>query len=246
MSATTTTPSVSTADAAMQLFERQTTRYGSLTMLAGLVLSLAGPLYLVFFTELYITPTMVWVAFAAVAATFAVFWIVEPLTYFPVLGSAAMYQAFMIGNIANKLLPSAIIAQTDLGEKPGTRRAELIACAAIIGAAFVHILTLIILVGVFGTWLVGHLPPGLTAVARFYILAAVFGAVTVQAVVSMKNLRTTIIAVVLAAIVVYGVVRLAPALTNYVTAISVVAVILVAWFARNRSAMPEAPPSVGH
>jgi hypothetical protein len=155
----------------------------------------------------------------------------------------------MIGNIANKLLPSALIAQTDLGEKPGTRRAELIAGAAIIGAASVHIATLIIFVGFLGTWLLGLLPAGVVGVARVYILAAVFGAVTVQAVVSMKNLRITIIAAVVSAIVIFGVIRLAPSLANYATAISVVAVIVVAWFARKRTsetAAAEAPPSVGH
>ncbi len=69
-----------------------------------------------------------------------------------------MYQAFLIGNIANKLLPAAIVAQANLGEKPGTRRAELIAGSAIIGAVLVHITTLVLLVGVLGTWLVGMLP----------------------------------------------------------------------------------------
>ena len=85
--------------------------------------------------------------------------------------------------------------------------------------------------------------------ARLYILAAVFGAVTVQAIVSMKNARTTIIAAVVSAIVVYGVIRVAPALTNYATAISVVAVILIAWFARKRTDEPAAggaPSSIGH
>jgi hypothetical protein len=160
-----------------------------------------------------------------------------------------MYQAFMIGNIANKLLPSALIAQTDLGEKPGTRRAELIAGAAIIGAALVHIITLIVLVGFLGTWLLGLLPAGLIAVARLYILSAVFGAVTVQAVVTMKNARTTIVAAVISAIVVFGLIRVAPALTNYATAISVVTVIIVAWYARKRtdaSAATGAPSSIGH
>jgi hypothetical protein len=227
-------------------FDRTTSIWGPITLGLGFLVSLGAALFAAFGTGLGITGQEVWTAFGIVFATFGIIAVVEPISYYPILGRSAMYQAFMIGNIANKLLPSAIIAQTDLGEKPGTRRAELIACAAIIGAAFVHILTLIILVGILGTWLVGLLPPALTAVARLYILAAVFGAVTVQAVVSMKNLRTTIIAVVVAGIVVYGVARLAPALGNYVTAISVVAVILVAWFARNRNAASEPPPSVGH
>ena len=44
------------------------------------------------------------------ATTFGVLWIVEPIAYFPVLGSSAMYQAFLIGNISSKLLPAAVVA----------------------------------------------------------------------------------------------------------------------------------------
>jgi hypothetical protein len=65
----------------------------------------------------------------------------------------------------------------------------------------------------------------------------------------MKNVRTTIIAAVISAIVVYGVIRVAPALTNYATAVSVVTVIIVAWYARKRtdaSAATGAPSSIGH
>ena len=230
-------------------FERTTSIWGPITLGLGFLVSLAAALFTAFGTGLGITGQEVWTAFGIVFATFGIIAVVEPISYYPILGRSAMYQAFMIGNIANKLLPSAIIAQTDLGEKPGTRRAELIAGAAIIGAALVHIITLIILVGFLGTWLLGLLPAGVVAVARLYILSAVFGAVTVQAVVAMKNVRTTIIAAVVSAIVVYGVIRFAPGLANYATAISVVSVILVAWYGRKRTDAPAdtgAPSSIGH
>lgn len=42
----------------------------------------------------------------AVASIFSVISVMEPISYLPVLGQAGMYQAFMIGNISNKLLPS--------------------------------------------------------------------------------------------------------------------------------------------
>jgi hypothetical protein len=222
-------------------FDRTTSIWGPITLGLGFLVSLAAALFAAFGTGLGITGQEVWTSFGIIA-------VVEPISYYPILGRSAMYQAFMIGNIANKLLPSALIAQTDLGEKPGTRRAELIAGAAIIGAAFVHIITLIILVGFLGTWLLGLLPPGLIAVARLYILSAVFGAVTVQAVVAMKNARITIIAAVVSAIVVFGLIKIAPALTNYATAVSVVAVIVVAWFMRSRADAEAAgtPSSIGH
>lgn len=230
-------------------FDRTTSIWGPITLGLGFLISLVAALFVAFGTGLGITGQEVWSAFGLVFATFGIIAIVEPISYYPILGRSAMYQAFMIGNIANKLLPAAIIAQTDLNEKPGTRRAELIAGAAIIGAATVHIVTLIIFVGLLGTWLLGLLPESVITVARLYILSAVFGAVTIQTVVAMKNLRTTLIAAIVSAIVVFGVVKAAPSLSHFATAISVVLVIFISWFARKRTEdtnAAEAPASIGH
>ncbi|WP_315973785.1 hypothetical protein [Glutamicibacter sp. M10] len=66
----TATPQLSSADASIERFEKQTSRYGRNTMIIGLVLSLIGPIYIAFFSGLEITGSMVWVAFLAVAGTF--------------------------------------------------------------------------------------------------------------------------------------------------------------------------------
>lgn len=233
----TPTINLTSADASMARFEKQTTRYGSLTMTAGLIFSLIGPIYLVFFSGLQIAPSMIWVAFLAVAATFGVLWIVEPVTYFPILGSAAMYQAFMIGNISNKLLPAAIVAQSSIGAKPGTKRGDLAAVMAICGAATVHLTSLLLFVGVLGTWLVSQVPAEVIDVARLYILPSLMGAVLVQSIVAMKSLRPTIIAIVLALLMNFVVLPAAPAVAMFATALVVIASILVSWVLRDRKAL---------
>lgn len=203
-------------------------------MIAGLVFSLLGPIYLVFFAGLEITGPMIWIAFVAVAATFGVFWFVEPLTYFPILGSAAMYQAFMIGNISNKLLPAAIVAQSSINAKPGTRRGDLAAVMAICGAATVHLTSLLVFVGLLGTWLVSMVPVSMIEVARLYILPALMGAVLVQAIVSMKRLRPTVIAVALALLFQFVVVPAAPKMALFATALVVLLSIVLSWVLRDR------------
>ena len=105
-------------------FEKATSRWGPITMLIGLVL-FTRPGYLIFFTDLQLSFGQIGAAYAAVASAFLVFAIVEPLTYFPILGQAAMYQAFMIGNISNKLLPAAVVAQDTIDAQPGTKKAFL-------------------------------------------------------------------------------------------------------------------------
>jgi len=231
------TPTLTSADASMARFDKQTTRYGSITMTLGLVFSLLGPIYLVFFSGLEITPAMIGVAFAAVAATFGVFWIVEPLTYFPILGSAAMYQAFMIGNISNKLLPAAIVAQSSINAKPGTRRGDLASVMAICGAATVHLTSLLLFVGLLGSWLVSIIPTEVIEVARIYILPSLMGAVLVQAIVAMKQLRPTIVAIALSLLMYFVVIPLVPSLALFGTALVVLFSIVLSWIVRDRKAV---------
>ncbi|MGF9663646.1 hypothetical protein AAIH25_17450 [Arthrobacter crystallopoietes] len=221
--------------ASLDEFDRTTSRWGRLTMIAGLIISLAGPMYLVVFGNLDVATSQLWTAFAAVAGTFFVIWLVEPLTYFPILGPAAMYQAFMIGNISNKLLPSALVAQTNIGAKPGTKRGDLAAVMAICGAAAVHLTSLLVFVGLLGTWLISVIPEDLIAVARLYVLPAVMGAVIVQAIVSMKQLRPTLTAFGVVLVVQFVLLPLVPGLTMMSTALSVIGTIFIAWFARKRT-----------
>ncbi|WP_413544128.1 hypothetical protein [Citricoccus nitrophenolicus] len=233
----TTAPATMAAPASgsMDEFDTTTSRWGRLTMIAGLIISLAGPLYLVFFADLGVTATTaLFTAFAAVAGTFFVIWIIEPITYFPILGPASMYQAFMIGNISNKLLPSALIAQSKVGATPGTHRGGLAAVMAICGAAFVHLLSLLVFVGLLGTWLISVIPESVTDVVRVYVLPAVLGAVIVQAIVSLKQVRATVVAMAVAALVQFVLVPLVPALGMAATAISVIVTLVIGWYVRKR------------
>lgn len=225
------------AESAYARFGATTSRWGRLTMLGCLLLSLAGPLYLIFGTDLDIRATELLTAFAAVAAVFGVLWVVEVITYYPVLGPASTYQAFMIGNIANKLLPSAIVAQAAIGARPGTRRAELAAVMAIAGAAVVHIISLVLFVGIGGTWLVAQLPETVVEVAQLYIFPAIIGAVVVQLAAYVKQVRVVLIALAVAVIVQLLLVpRLGDVFAGFATALVVFTTMALAWVLRDRRA----------
>ncbi|MDR2254821.1 MAG: hypothetical protein LBE25_02260 [Arthrobacter sp.] len=232
----------SRADASMAGFEATTSRWGRITMLVALLLSLCGPAYLVFFGNLDVTVQQILTAYAAVAGTFLIFALVEPVTYFPILGQAAMYQAFMIGNISNKLLPAAIVAQDRIGVRPGTRKGDLAAVMAICGAAMVHLTSLLIFVGILGTWLLSLIPAEITIVARSYILPAILGAVLVQAIATVKQVRTTVVALAVGGLLVLVCVWVKP-LAPYATALGVLFTIVIAWFARNRNQVLPARPA---
>ncbi|QVQ53492.1 hypothetical protein J4H86_07000 [Spiractinospora alimapuensis] len=243
MSLGTESFSAGAGDLAYATYDRTTSRWGRITMLVALAFSVAGPLYLVFGTDLEFTSNGLLIAFLAVAAVYGVIWVIEPLTYYPVLGPAAMYQAFMIGNIANKLVPSAIVAQQTIGAKPGTRRAEFSAVMAISGAAIVHIVSLLVFVGLLGTWLISLLPTAVVDVARDYIFPAIIGAVVVQLAAYAKQPRITVIALVVALVIQ---VLLAPYLgqmfSNFATALVVLFTVVLSWLLRDRRGQTAPQP----
>lgn len=231
---------------ALATFDQTTARWGRLTMIAGLLVSLGGPAYLMFFSGLDLDVSQVLIAFAAVAGVFGVLWLVEPLTYFPILGQSAMYQAFMIGNISNKLLPAALMAQTSVEAKAGTRRGELAALMAISGAVVIHLTSLLIFVGILGTWLVGLIPPDALEVIQAYIVPSVLGGVLIQAIVSQKAPRTTVVAFVLAVVMTFVLIPLFPALGFYGTFIVVFATAGIAWLVRPRGTVDVNPVAGAH
>lgn len=225
---------VSTAEQAMGRFEHTTARWGRITMSVGLVMSVAAPFSLLIFGNFQITASQLITAYLSVAAAYLVLAIVEPITYFPILGQASMYQAFLIGNIANKLLPAAIVAQSRLGATPGSRRGDLIAVMAISGAAIVHIVSLLIFVGFLGTWLLTVVPDSVTEVAQIYILPSILGAVVIQAIVTVKQVRTTVFALLASLFVVFLLLPLVPAIGAFNVALVVLLAVLASWFFRNK------------
>lgn len=218
-------------DTLFAAYTRTTNNWGRLTLFVGFVIATSIPFIVMFTTDLDVTAGQIITAFIAVAAVYGAFYIVEPITYYPILGTAGMYQAFLIGNIANKLVPSAIVAQSTIGSVPGTRKASYAATAAICGAAVVHVTSLLLLVGILGTWIVSVMPPSVTDVARLYILPSILGGVLVQLIATLKQPKATAIAVGVALLVILVLVPNTPKLVaSFQIAICVILTVAIAWF----------------
>lgn len=230
-----------TADTAMNGFEKTTARWGRITMAATLLVSWIAPLGLIWMTDFDISFTMVLTAYLAVAAVYLILAVVEPVSFFPVLGQAGMYQAFMIGNIANKLVPAAVVAQSRVGVKPGSRQGDLVSVMAICGAAIVHVTSLLLFVGILGTWVLRQVPEEITEVAQTYILPAILGAVFVQAAATVKQIRPTIFAILSSLLVLFVILPIFPALGAFNIALAVLVTILASWFLRGTNGEARKP-----
>ena len=105
-----------------ETFHAKTHFWGRLTIWSVIVLTLALPLYLSFGLGLHPGWSSILSGFIAYASIVAALWVIEPISYYPVLGVSGTYLAFLTGNIGNMCLPSASIAQSVVGAEPGTKK----------------------------------------------------------------------------------------------------------------------------
>ncbi|ADB62976.1 hypothetical protein Htur_4153 (plasmid) [Haloterrigena turkmenica DSM 5511] len=118
-------------------------------------------------------------AFISVAATYGIFWLVEPLSYYPVLGIPGTYMAFLSGNISNLRLPCAAAAQESADVQTGTPQGSIISTIAI--AASIAVNTTLLGVGAFALVSAFQALPALWQNALdSYLVPAVFGAIFAQ------------------------------------------------------------------
>ena len=236
------TDSIGTTEAgtaAWAAFDKTTSRWGRITMILAMIIMIAGPGIVA--AQLGVQPAAIITGVLAIAVAFGALWFIEPLSYFPILGPASMYQAFMIGNIANKLLPAAVVAQSTIGAKPETKRGQLAAVLAICGAAMTHLLSLLVFVGFLGTLLLNLIPPEIVASIQTFVLPAVMGGIIVQMIASNPQPRILIISIVVGLVVQLVLTPLFPVVALFGIAISVVATILLALFLPGRkTAQPTA------
>lgn len=161
-----------------EAFHNRSHFWGRLTMTGVVILTLMLPLYLSFVLGLHPGWGVILTGFAAYGSVVIPLWIVEPISYYPVLGVSGTYLAFLNGNIGNMCMPSAAMAQEVVGSEPGTKKGEVTATLAITGAALVNT-TVLIFVILGGSVLLALLPEAVVD-SLSYVLPAIYGGVIAQ------------------------------------------------------------------
>ena len=148
-------------------------RIGKITGVLGVFASFLPALVLGFGHGLWPDLALLATCFITVTTSFGFLWVIEPISYYPVLGP--------VGTV-----PCASIAQVSAGVELGSEQGSIIST---IGMGVSIIINIIILsVGVIaGSSILAMLPPSVTA-ALNYLLPALFGALFVQFAVNQKKL----------------------------------------------------------
>lgn len=152
-------------------------RIGKITGYLGVLVSFLPAVMLAVVYGSLPKPEALLTAFISGTSAFGVLWFVEPISYFPVIGPAGTYMAFLSGNISNMRIPCASMAQVSAGVEPGTDKGSVVAT---IGMAISIIINVSVLTigAILGSSVLSMLP-GSVKTALGYLLPALFGALMV-------------------------------------------------------------------
>lgn len=169
-------------------------KIGKFTGYLGVLVAFTPALVLAVVYGIVPKPAALLTAFISGASAFGVLWFVEPISYFPVVGPAGTYMAFLSGNISNMRIPCASMAQVAAEVEPGTEKGSIIATLGMAVSIIINVSVLTI-GAILGTSVLAMLPDSIKA-ALNYLLPALFGALLVQF--GMKMIKHSVIMVIVA------------------------------------------------
>lgn len=204
------------------MFDKKCLRMGLVTMGAAVIASFLPALYLYFAYGVIPTGADIASLFSMMAASFAVGWLVQPITFYPALGIGASCLSWTTGNVADLRMPAISAAQKAAGIEAGTPEGNVLSAMAaattnVVTVAFLTVITVV------GSGLITLLPEQVTA-AFSYIAPAIFGAIVVDY--AMKNLKANL-PLILSGFLVYIALKAAGLPTVWITLLVVITGMLV-------------------
>ncbi len=141
-----------------QHFTKEIIKWGRLTNLLAIPLCFipAGVLAIVYGAMPAVSD--IFNGWLLIVAIYGIYAIVEPVSYFPVLGLPGTYMSFLAGNISNMRVPCSAVAQEAVGVVPGSKRAELVSTLGIAGSIITNLIVVAI-AAIGGAAIMSLLPP---------------------------------------------------------------------------------------
>ena len=167
-------------------------KWGRRTNWTGVLLCFCPALVLSFGYDLMPPATAILAGFIAIAGAVGVVWFVEPISYFPIIGVAGTYMAFISGNIGNLRIPCAMIAQKMAKVEPGTNEGAIVATLGMSVSIVVN-LTILTVGVIAGAQVLLQLPKSVIDALQC-LLPALFGAIFVQFAMAKLRLAPIVLA----------------------------------------------------
>ena len=173
-------------------FQAQSARIGMFTITAGLIANFVPALYLAGVIGVMPQVTDLMQIYAVALSAFGVSWLVQPLSFYPMLGIGGSYISWLCGNVADIRVPAATMAQRAAGAEPGTPESDVMATIGIAASVFVSVAILTLFTFI-GSAILPMVPKFVTKAFGF-ILPAVFGAVYAE--LSRKHFKIGVLTII--------------------------------------------------
>ena len=161
-------------------------RYGRLTLSLGIIAALVPGIILSFGFGIMPPISALLASTMAIVSMSAPNYIIEPVSYSPILGIPGSYMSFLSGNISNMRLPCSIAAQKAAEVESGTEEGSIISTIGIAVSILVNISILTIGV-ILGGSVLSKIPAEVVEKLNL-ILPALFGSVFGQVFLQDKKL----------------------------------------------------------
>ncbi|MCM0738729.1 hypothetical protein NBN67_14385 [Clostridioides difficile] len=161
-------------------------RYGRLTLSLGIIAALVPGIILSFGFGVMPPISALLASTMAIVSMSAPNYIIEPVSYSPILGIPGTYMSFLSGNISNMRLPCSIAAQKAAEVESGTEEGSIISTIGIAVSILVNISILTIGV-ILGGSVLSKIPAEVVEKLNL-ILPALFGSVFGQVFLQDKKL----------------------------------------------------------
>lgn len=155
-------------------FTQPIIRLGRFTNLGAFFLCFIPPITLYLVWGAFPGVTNIFNGWVLIASIFLIYAVVEPISFYPVLGLPGTYMSFLSGNIGNMRVPVSSIAQDILGTEPGTKKAELVSTLSIAGSIITNLI--VVSIAAFGGAALMSIFPPVVIDAFTYVSPAIFGA----------------------------------------------------------------------
>lgn len=173
---------------------RKIIRIGTITLIAGIIANFAPVMYM-WLAYGEIPPFQDILKIWTVAlVTFGVSWVVQPITFFSMLGASGSYIGWLVGSVADIRCPAVTMAQKVTGYEAGTPEGDVMSTLGLTASVLVSV-TMITIFTLIGAQVINHLPPFIKESFKV-ILPAVFSAVYVE--LASKNLKLGLATILLA------------------------------------------------
>lgn len=121
-------------------FTKKSVRIGTITTILAIVANFLPAIYVSIAYDAMPELSVLLALWGILAATYFFSWVVQPISFFPALGTAGTYMSFVAGSIGDIRIPAITMAQKASGTEAATPKGDVMAVIGVAASVVVSFL----------------------------------------------------------------------------------------------------------